>query len=80
MKNNMYKIKNETFDISDISYMNLRTGQKSKDDTTPIYVLTMVKKSGVQVSIPFENDDESKYYFNTINNLLNTKELLWQKD
>lgn len=70
MAKEFIQIENEIINVESIDYVNRKTGQKSQEDETPVYILTIVLKSGVQVSIPFTDENASNYVHTQVRNRL----------
>ena len=73
-----YRIGNDTINITNIDYINMKSAKKGKegDKNAPnVYVLGLVYNSGVQVSIPFKTESEANKVRKTIESKLGVVEI-----
>lgn len=68
-------IKGEVINLENIDYLNKRTGQKTQEDNTPVYLLNIIFNSGVQIAIPNQLEKDRDFFFDTLSKELGAKEI-----
>ena len=69
------RINDEVVNKESIDYITKKQGQKSQEDKTPIYIMGVVLKSGVQINIPFEEENACNYIHNAVTGILGAENL-----
>lgn len=75
MSKEFIQVENEIINVESIDYVNRKTGQKSQEDATPMFFITVVLRSGVQISMPFTDVNACDYVHTQLRNKLSAVQI-----
>lgn len=68
-------INDHTINVENVDLICKKSAQKSEADKTPVYLLSIVFKSGVQAQIPFDRESARNQAYKKLNTAIGAKHI-----